>query len=67
MVERGFVDHILLSCDITRRPYLKKNGGWGYVHLLESVVPALRAHGVRERDVQKMLIDNPARFLDFED
>lgn len=66
MLRRGFADQILLSCDITRTSYLKRRGGWGYAHLLEAVVPELGSRGVGDAVVQKLLVDNPARFLAFE-
>jgi phosphotriesterase-related protein len=64
MVRRGYADRIMLSCDISRPTYLKKNGGWGYVHLFERIVPAIRRE-VGDEAVRTMLVDNPARFLAF--
>jgi phosphotriesterase-related protein len=64
LVDRGFEDQILLSCDISRRRYLRKYGGWGYAHLLETIVPMLRTR-VGADAVRKILVDNPARFLAF--
>jgi phosphotriesterase-related protein len=62
MVRRGFGDHVLLSCDISRPAYLEHRGGWGYVHLLRTIVPRLRDR-IGEAAVRRMLVDNPARFL----
>lgn len=64
MVRRGYEEQILLSTDISRPTYLKRMGGWGYVHLFETIVPALR-RAVGDRAVERMLVANPARFLAF--
>lgn len=66
MVRRGYADRIMLSCDISRPTYLKKHGGWGYVHLFDTIVPAIQRE-VGDEAVQAMLVDNPARFLAFAD
>jgi predicted metal-dependent phosphotriesterase family hydrolase len=34
-----------------------------YTYLLDSFVPALRRAGLRERDVRRLLVDNPSRLL----
>ncbi|MGL4820884.1 MAG: hypothetical protein ACRC5C_13020 [Bacilli bacterium] len=42
---------------------MKVNGGCGYDVVLRQFVPNLRAHGVTEEVIQKMLIDNPKRLF----
>lgn len=65
LVDRGFEDQIVISCDIGRRSLLKKYGGRGYVYLLEKFVPQLEAAGIDRSTVNKFLIDNPRRLLAF--
>jgi predicted metal-dependent phosphotriesterase family hydrolase len=65
MVHRGFERQILLSNDISRSAYLSARGGWGYCHLLQTVVPELERRGVTQGAIGLMLRDNPARFLSF--
>lgn len=65
MVRRGFGRQILLSNDISRPTYLIARGGWGYCHLLQSIIPEIRRRGVDEETIGHMLRDNPARFLAF--
>lgn len=57
---RGCANRVMLSMDITRKSHLKANGGLGYAYLLESFVPFLRINGISEKDIEKMLIENPA-------
>jgi predicted metal-dependent phosphotriesterase family hydrolase len=61
LVREGFVEQILLSEDICMLEHLKAHGGKGYGYLLEVFVPLLGERGVEKSDIDKMLIDNPAR------
>ena len=64
LVKKGFADKILLSNDICLKSMLIPYGGNGYAHLLRHFKPMLIDVGISVRDVQKMLVDNPAEFLD---
>lgn len=70
MVERGYVDQLVLSHDAscyidwvdpTLRPGVLPN--WHYLHIHRDVLPALRVRGVTDEDIHKMLVDNPRRFF----
>jgi phosphotriesterase-related protein len=64
LIERGHVDQIVLSQDLTRKSHLKECGGIGYGYMLEEFLPKLRAAGVTETEIQQMLVSNPYRILD---
>jgi phosphotriesterase-related protein len=61
--ERGLLNRVMLSMDITRRSHLKANGGTGYGYLLTSFIPQLRHCGFSQDDVDVMLRDNPSQFF----
>lgn len=61
--ERGLLNRVMLSMDITRRSHLKANGGTGYGYLLTSFIPQLRHCGFSQVDVDVMLRDNPSQFF----
>ncbi|WP_270180202.1 phosphotriesterase family protein [Alkalihalobacillus sp. CinArs1] len=61
LFERGFGSRILLSADLTRKSHWHKYGGIGYDYVLNSFVPLLKEHGFSERDMNMLLIENPAR------
>jgi phosphotriesterase-related protein len=61
--DRGLLNRIMLSMDITRRSHLKANGGTGYGYLLTSFIPQLRHCGFSQADVDIMLRDNPSQFF----
>jgi Predicted metal-dependent hydrolase with the TIM-barrel fold len=64
LLEKGFEGQILLSCDVCLKTLLHEYGGWGYDHVLSNIVPDMLYHDVSQKKIDKMLIDNPARFLD---
>lgn len=65
LVERGFEDHLLLSTDRNRMFELKAHGGPGYAHMLTVFMPMVRARGVSEAVIHKLLVENPRRALTF--
>ena len=67
---RGFHGQIMLSHDkscfndgLPPAPVAQALPRWGYLHILQDVVPALLARGVTQEQVDTMLIDNPRRFF----
>ncbi|QFH68867.1 phosphotriesterase-related protein [Enterobacter sp. E76] len=63
LCRRGLLGRVMLSMDITRRSHLRANGGLGFSWLLTGFVPMLHEAGMDQRDVDRMLRDNPARFF----
>ena len=67
LIDRGHLDQIVLSQDITRRSHLKINGGIGYSYLLDCFIPRLIKAGIEEKHINHMLCSNPARLLDVQE
>jgi phosphotriesterase-related protein len=65
LLEAGHGDRVLLSHDIAYKTSLVRYGGHGYHHLLVNVVPRLRAKGVDDAGIRRLLVDNPARAFAF--
>lgn len=63
LAERGLLDKVMLSMDITRRSHLKANGGSGFSYLVDSFVPMLLAAGISSDQVEMMLRHNPNKFF----
>ncbi len=70
MCRRGYADRMVLSQDAACyidwvdpriMPFLPN---WHYAHIHRDVLPALRAAGVADEDVELMLVDNPRRWFD---
>jgi predicted metal-dependent phosphotriesterase family hydrolase len=65
LVEQGFADQIVISCDIGRRSQMRRYGGRGYAYLFEKYLPRLEAAGIDQAVIHKFLVDNPRRLLTF--
>ena len=65
VIDAGLEDHVLLSADFAAEQELKANGGAGYSSVVTVFAPKLRFAGVPEETIQKILVDNPRRFLAF--
>ena len=59
LIEHGYLDQILMSHDIAYKHCLTRWGGFGYHHLLLSVMPRLRHKGADDKTIQTLLVDNP--------
>lgn len=58
----GYTDKVFLSMDITRKSNLKYKNGIGYSYLLDTFIPMIKAGGISESFIEKMLVENPQRF-----
>jgi phosphotriesterase-related protein len=65
LIEHGHLTQVLMSHDIAYKHCLTRWGGYGYHHLLVSVVPRLRLKGVDDKTIQTLLVDNPRRAFVF--
>jgi len=61
--QRGYLDQVFLSMDITRKSSLTHYGGIGYCYLLDTFVPMMLENGISDLFINKMLIKNPQKFL----
>lgn len=66
LCRQGFADRLVLANEIAFKMGYRSCGGFGYGHLLQSIVPELRFRGVTDEQLQAMLVDNPARLLAIE-
>jgi len=65
LIAAGHQNQILMSHDIAYKTSLVKYGGYGYHHLLVNVVPRLRAKGVDDLGLKRLLVENPGRAFAF--
>ncbi|MEY4921673.1 MAG: hypothetical protein RLY17_390 [Pseudomonadota bacterium] len=63
LAERGLLDKVMLSMDITRRSHLKTNGGSGFSYLIDTFIPMLLAAGLSRNHLEMMLRHNPNKFF----
>ena len=65
LVAEGYGAKVVVAHDICTKHRLVKYGGHGIGHILENIVPRLRQRGMSARDVDNILIANPAQILAF--
>lgn len=63
LVSAGWERQLLISTDICMKFLLSTFGGYGYTHVLCSIVPRMRQAGIGEQAIQAMLVDTPRRLL----
>ena len=65
-LEAGLEDHILLSSDFANTTQIKANWGNGFSTVLMQFAPKLRYFGVPDETIEKILVDNPRRWLAYQ-
>jgi phosphotriesterase-related protein len=65
LIDAGYADNLLFASDFSNAAQLKRNGGPGYAKTVTVFVPKLRAAGVGDETLHRILVDNPRRFLAF--
>ncbi|XP_036375186.1 phosphotriesterase-related protein [Megalops cyprinoides] len=65
LVAEGYEDKIVIAHDVHTKNRLTKYGGHGYSHILNNIVPKMLTRGISQNQVDKILIENPKRWLTF--
>jgi phosphotriesterase-related protein len=63
LMEAGFGDRLLIAQDICQKVYLRRYGGPGYTHILDSALPLMRRMGMQETEIDALTVANPATAL----
>ena len=65
LLSEGYEDKIVVAQDIFAKHRTVKYGGHGYGHIIQNIVPRMRARGFSDRQVRSIMIENPAKLLAF--
>jgi len=65
LIDKGFLDRVLVSHDQSFKYRMWHYGGPGIAHILENVAPLMKEKGLTEEQVNTILIENPKRLLTF--
>lgn len=65
LIDKGYLNQILISQDICQKTCLTSYGGPGYAHILDNVIPWMRAKGMPEEAIHAITVENPKRLLTF--
>jgi len=63
LADQGYLRQVLISQDVCTKMQWHQNGGRGYDHVLQTIVPQLRAAGLTKREIGQVLVGNPAVML----
>ena len=66
LVDDGYLNSILMSQDVFLKMMLVRYGGFGYGYILKHFVPRLKRHGMDQRTIDHILIENPRRVFSAE-
>ncbi|MBN3308846.1 N-acetyltaurine hydrolase [Amia ocellicauda] len=65
LVAEGYEDKVVIAHDIHTKDRLTKYGGHGFSHIFRNIVPKMLTRGINQNIVDKILIENPKRWLTF--
>ena len=65
LIDRGFLDQILISHDVFNKTDLRQYGGFGYDHILTTVILLMRMQCITDEQIHTILEKNPGRMLQF--
>jgi len=63
LINRGYLNQILISQDIWNKTQRCAYGGWGYAHILRDTLPVMRVKGMTEEQIHMIMVENPRRLL----
>ncbi len=66
LMSLGYTTQIVISQDIWNKTQRRRYGGWGYAHILDNVLPVMRAKGMSADEIRTIMVDNPARLFAFD-
>ena len=64
LVDAGLAGRVLISQDVCLKTDLVAYGGFGYAHILEHIVPAMRRRGIGADAIRTIMQENPKALLD---
>jgi phosphotriesterase-related protein len=63
LIDAGYLERLLLGCDVCLKIQLTRYGAWGYEHLPRNVVPMMSAHRFSHDEIEALTVRNPCRLL----
>lgn len=65
LINKGYLNQMLISQDIWNKTQRCAYGGWGYAHILCDTIPVMRVKGMTEEQIHTIMVENPRRLLTF--
>ena len=61
LIGDGYLNAILISQDVFLKMMLTRHGGFGYGYILKHFVPRMKRHGIDDKAIRSILVNNPRR------
>ena len=65
LIREGYGEQLVIGNDVFTKLATRSGGGEGYRRLADFVIPVLIKCGVSDKDINKVVVENPARILSF--
>ncbi|UCB46771.1 MAG: TatD family hydrolase [Spirochaetota bacterium] len=65
LIDKGYLDQILISSDHCYKQLFVTYGGYGYAHVVREVAPWMKLKGMSDEQIHTIMVENPKRFLTF--
>lgn len=65
LIHHGYLHQLLISHDVFNKTDLRHYGGFGYDHILTTIVPLMRMKGITDEQIHVILEENPKQMLQF--
>jgi hypothetical protein len=59
LINAGYLDQIMISQDVCFSVCYVQNGGYGYGHILNNIVPELKSNGITDDQIHTIMVENP--------
>lgn len=63
LINRGYLNRLLISQDTCLKTKLCRYGGSGYAHIMRNIVPQMLARGITRQHLHTIMVENPGRLL----
>lgn len=64
LIDRGYINQILITNDICLKSMLHNYGGWGYDHIGVNILPMMEDFGITTEQINTITRENAIRFLE---
>ena len=65
LIEDGYINNLIITQDMFLGLQMKKNGGKGYGHIIDNLIPRMKNFGFTQTEINNILVLNPQRILTF--
>jgi phosphotriesterase-related protein len=65
LIDAGYINQILMSQDVCFSVCYVQNGGYGYAHILNNILPQLKTSGITDEQIYNIMVENPKRMFPF--